>query len=95
MENTNLTHRVAREFVSGDFVHHVGDLVSDADWTPQGKHYVEEMGWAIPLTEAELLELRAEKIEPEPVIDVAPTAKKAPAKRTSPPAKKSVKPTAE
>jgi len=100
MENsTPFTHRVAREFVSGDFVHHVGDLVSDADWTHQGKQYVESMKWVVPLAEHEIAALAAAEIEKEvPVVleeaievvqeVVPPKPKPTPAKKTAKPAVK-------
>lgn len=96
MENSNtFTHRVARAFVSGDFVHSVGDLVSDADWTHQGKQHVESMGWVVPLTPAEIAALVVVTeipLEDEPdvleVLDdvetpapIKPTPAKKPAKR--------------
>jgi hypothetical protein len=66
MENsTPFTHRVARAFVSGDFVHSVGDLVSDADWTHQGKEYVESLGWVVPLTKDEIAAAVATEIVEE------------------------------
>jgi len=93
--STNFTHRVTREFPSGDFVFSVGDLVSDADWTYQGKQYVETMGWVVPLTPAELAELAAsdEATEAAEIAPVATEEETAPVAKTAPkrPAKPKVK----
>jgi hypothetical protein len=99
MANTeNFTHRVAREFTSGDFVHHVGDLVSDADWTPQGKAYVESLGWVVPFAKNEIaaavvaeikkdlpavLEKVVDEVAPEPEPITIPKFVVAPAKKAA------------
>jgi hypothetical protein len=104
MENSStvVTHRVVREFTSDGFVHSVGDLVSDAGWTHQGKQYVESMGWVVPLTAAEIVALNTATemaVEPEPEVveeatEVAPEpVKESPKpKRGRPPKPKPVEP---
>ena len=59
MENNSgssnkVSHRVVREFLSNGLVLSVGDLISDADWTEGGRKYVEDMGWVVRLTPAEI-----------------------------------------
>jgi hypothetical protein len=61
---SNLTHRVIRPFPLDGKTAEIGALVSDAEWSAQGKYYVESMGWALPLTDAEMAEANS---VPKPV----------------------------
>jgi hypothetical protein len=114
MENTSsstVSHRVVREFTSDGLVHYVGDLVSDADWTAQGRQYVESLGWVVALTPAEIMLANTQQpvettSSPEPdvsddVVEIPapkPVRKNAVKKAQAakrPATKRSVKPTAE
>jgi len=88
------SHRVLREFpLSDGSVAVVGSYVSDADWTHQGRQYVESQGWVIPLTPSEIAVVAAQAnhaatVEQDaPVVETEvapkPVAKKAPAKKAA------------